>query len=43
MLLYILLVKNFSIPPIPFIPPEKPLQLANTMRGRRSRLKSQIA
>lgn len=27
---------------IPFIPPEKPLQLANTMRGRRSRLKSQM-
>lgn len=38
-----LLHVKFSIHPVPFIPPEKPLQLANTMRGRRSRLKSQIA
>lgn len=38
-----LLHVKFSIHTVPFIPPEKPLQLANTMRGRRSRLKSQIA
>lgn len=28
---------------LPFIPPEKPLQFANTMSGRRSRLKSLMA
>lgn len=28
---------------LPFIPPEKPLQLANTIRGKCSRLKSEMA
>ena len=36
-------VMNQVWPLIPFMPPEKPLQLANTMRGRPSRFRSLMA